>query len=508
MNFIDNMKKLINEEYNVSITENGAVGYRSSGKALLDINFSVSSLRNKTDLEVITYFAKAYYENKFLAVKWLFFAGDVRGGLGERRLFRLGLLFLSQVDGKLTKSLLPLVFEYTRWDNLLVLLDTDLRDSVCELIKNQLDLDLKNMQNNDSVSLCAKWMPSINATSKTNVRYAKMLAKYMSLTEKNYRKTLSKLRKYIDVVEVKMSDKRWREIDYSKVPSRANLIYSDAFLKNDPSRREKYLQLLENGEAKINAGVLFPHDIVNKYIDRNDNLLAEVDKTLEELWKSLPDYVKGQSNTICVSDGSASMFSRVGNTNITCMAVAVALSIYFSEGSSGQFKDNYVTFSENPQFVDLSSCETLREKIGFALSHNECANTNIEAVFDLILDIAVKFDLKQSDLPSNILILSDMEFDDCVVSANNGCITEKLFNVISEKYERLGYKLPRLVFWNICSSTGTIPLVENELGVALVSGFSPIILNMVLSGRLDPYECLLDQINSKRYDAVEKIIKA
>ncbi len=515
MNFIQNLKKLLDEEYNVSVTENGAVGYRTTGKALLDINFALSSLRNASDEEVIRAFAKTFFENKFLATLWLFYAGDVRGGLGERRLFRLGLLFLSQTEPKLTQKLLPLVAEYTRWDNLLILLDTDLKDAVCELIVSQLKKDTHDMQENKPVSLLAKWMPSINASNKETVRYAKLIAKYMGASEKEYRTSLSALRKYMDVVERKMSAKEWSEINYEAVPSRANLIYNTAFLRNDEERRRGYLAKLERGEAKINAGVLFPHDIVHKY-DKSSYwtfTLNEYDAALEELWKALPDYVQGQANTICVSDGSGSMTSTVGHTGVTCLSVAIALSIYFAERSSGQFKDKYITFSENPQLVDFSHCKSLRDKIGVALSHDEVANTNIEAVFDLILDAAINGKMAQSDLPDNVLILSDMEFDRCATTTNFGSarrysgVEPKLFEVIAQKYAAYGYKLPRLVFWNICSRTGTIPVKENDLGVALVSGFSPAIAKMVLSNKTDPYECLLEQLNSERYLPVKDAIK-
>ena len=234
------------------------------------------------------------------------------------------------------------------------------------------------------------------------------------------------------------------------------------------------------------------------------------------MWKALPDYVKGAGNTICVADGSGSMCSCVGNTRVTALEVANALAIYFAERCTGQFRDNYITFSENPQLVDLSNGRTLRDKIEIALKHDEVANTNIEAVFDLILETAIRHNMKQEDLPQNILILSDMEFDSCArAGLGTEIITDwwgrrvarristrpdaKLFKTIAKKYAAHGYKLPRLVFWNICSRTGTIPVKENDLGVALVSGFSPAIVKMVLSNSTDPLECLLEQLNSDRF---------
>lgn len=512
MNFMENLKNTLGEDFNESITENGAVGYRTTGKALLDINFAITSLRNVSDAEVTKRLEKAFFEDKKLLILWLFYAGDIRGGVGERRLFRIGLQYLAEHEPEIAIKLLPLVAEYTRWDNLLPLLKTEIKQEVSALLKQQLNEDMEKMNKGESISLCGKWMPSINTSSSLTKFYAKTLINDWGVTERQYRKMLSALRSYTNVVEVRMSRGDWEGINYEAVPSRANLIYNSAFLRNDEQRRREYLSKLESGEAKINAGTLFPHDIVHNYFNARDwrSSLKKLDTTLEELWKALPDYVKGAGNTICVSDGSGSMTSKIGRTQISALETAIALSIYFAGLSTGQYKDKYITFSENPQLVDLSKGKTLRDKIGIALTHDEVANTNIEAVFKLILKTAIDNNMQQADLPDNILILSDMEFDRCATSSSFSWATSsgfnKLFKVIAEEYARHGYKLPRLVFWNLCSRTGTIPVKENSLGVALVSGFSPAIMNMVLSGKLDPFECLLEQITSERYQPVQEAI--
>ena len=310
------------------------------------------------------------------------------------------------------------------------------------------------------------------------------------------------------------------EIKYEAVPSRANLIYNSAFLRHDEERRRNFLSKLEKGETKINASTLFPHDIVHRYTEGGwGTTVKALDQTLEALWKSLPDTVNGCGNTIVVADGSGSMTSKVGGgSNVTALDVANALAIYFAERSSGQFKDNYITFSENPRLVDFSHGKTLRDKIRIALSHDEMANTNIEAVFDLILGTAIKNNMSQSDIPHNIPIISDMEFDGCAVTneyrrgygrygSDNGRVNSRLFTEISKRYADAGYQLPRLVFWNVNSRTGTIPVKENDLGVALVSGFSTNIVKMVMSGQTDPYECLLETLNTERYAPVEEALK-
>lgn len=511
--FMENLKDTINDA--PSVTENGAVGYRTSGKNLLDINFAVTSMRSMSKDQIIDKFVKAFYEDKELAVKWLFYARDAREGVGERRLFRICFKYLAENHMDIAKATINLVAEYGRWDDLLCLLDSELVDDVVALFKKKLMEDMDNATNEKPCSLLAKWLPSQNTSSAETKRLAKILIEKFGISERNYRKTLSKLRAYLRVVEVQMSAKKWSEIDYSAVPSRANLIYNDAFLRNDEQRRREYLDSLQKGETKINAGVLFPHDIVHKYNANSRYYLNKYDVTLEELWKALPDFVNGNGNTICVADGSGSMTSCVGNTGVTALDVANALAIYFSERCTGQFKDNYITFSQNPQLVDFSEAKSLREKLEIALRYNECANTNIEAVFNLILQTAIDHKMTQYELPQNILILSDMEFDNMV---DCGCEydgwysrhiqpSKKLFDEITERYAAFGYKLPRLVFWNICSRTGTIPVRENDLGVALVSGFSPAIAKMVLSNSTDPFECLLEQLNSDRYKPVENAIK-
>ena len=507
MSFMENLKSEMNNQ--TQKTENGAIGFRTTGKKLLDINFAITSLRNRNEREIINKFLDAFYEDKMLAMKWLFYARD-REAIGERRTFRICLKWLAENHPEIAKAVIELVPFYGRWDDIFVLLDTELKNNVISIIENQLTTDVENMSNSKPVSLLAKWMPSITTSSAKTKKLAGIIRKELGMTEKEYRKTLSRLRKYLDVVEVKMSAKEWENINYSTVPSRANLIYNSAFLKNDEERRRSYLAALQRGDnnVKINASVLFPHDIVHKYTNGWYRVQKPLDATLEELWKALPDYVKGSENTICVADGSGSMTSKVGDTAVSCLDVANALAIYFSERSSGQFKNNYITFSEHPQLVDFSKANSLKEKIEIATRHNEVANTNIEAVFDLILKTAINKNMKQEELPQNILILSDCEFDmmvDCGGYRNKP--NQTLFNKIAKKYMEKGYKIPRVIFWNICSRTGTIPVKENDLGVALVSGFSPAIVKMVLSNSTDPFECLLEQLNTERYMPVENSLK-
>ena len=439
------------------------------------------------------------------------------GGVGERRLFRIGMKYLGENHPDIAKAVLELIPEYTRWDNIFCLMDTSLKQEVVALVRKQLDDDMQNMIENKPVSLLAKWMPSECSSSKEKHALAKTFIKELDITERQYRKMLSTLKRYLKVVETYIARNAWCEIDYAAVPSKANLRYNKAFLRHDEERRKAYLESLEKGETKINAGVLFPHDIVNKYTKCSswgDVTVKDKDTTLEELWKALPDYVNSNGNTICVADGSGSMTNRIGGkSSVTALDVANALAIYFSERCSGEFKNKYITFSNKPKFVDFGSANSLREKIEIALRYGECENTNIEAVFDLILQTAINGKMAQEDIPKNVLIISDMEFDSCADTNAKGGLwyqpvrpTKRLFEVIADKYKEHGYQLPRLVFWNVNSRTGAIPVKENDLGVALVSGFSPAIAKMVLSNSTDPLECLLEQLNSERYEPVEQAV--
>ena len=506
MSFMDNLQKQIEDASNASVTENGALGYRTTGKALLDLNFSVASMRQMDEGEILEKFGEAWHENPELAFKWLFYARDIRGGLGERRLFRIILHALSDRSGDfpgLDKAVYKIA-EYGRWDDLFCLFNTQMQETALDCIASQLALDISNKSKEKPISLLTKWLPSINTSSDTSRKMAKRIIRYLGLSEKDYRKILSDYRSYIKVVERQMSDNQWDEINYESVPSKANLIYGNAFARHDPDRRAEYLAKVSTGEAKINSGTLFPHEIVSKL--RHD---PTVDHNLmNELWKALPNVCQKDTRTLVVADGSGSMETCInGSGNAQALDVAMAMAIYFSEKLKGEFANKFVTFSTNPRFVDISKCTNLEEKIGVMRRHCEVSDTNIEAVFDLVLITALQNEMKQEELPDNILIISDMEFNRCAVG-NRGNLynpmtgqstNPRLFDVIAEKFSRAGYKLPRLIFWNVCSRTGTIPVKENDMGVALVSGFSINILNLVMSDILDPYELLANQLMSERY---------
>lgn len=507
-------KTMDNSLPNVSVTENGAIGYATSGSKLVDLNFALSSMRNMTADAIVALYRDAYNENPVMAMVWLFFARDVRGGCGERRVFRIIFEWLCYENTESAIRLLRLIPFYGRWDDVIEVVFSSVpckvRDEANNMINKQMQSDILSANTGNNVSLLAKWMPSLNTSSKESCRRAEFLRLSLGWFPKQYRKNLAGLRKRINIVEKQMSANEWEQINYGAVPSRAAMNYRKAFGLHDGDRYERYLMDVKSGDAKIHSGTLFPHDIVHAY---GIGIMRKAfDETLEEQWKALPNKVKPGAETLVIVDGSGSMSSTIGGTKITCHDVADALGIYFAEKLSGPYRNSFITFSANPQFVHFEDNLSLRSKLDIMRKHCDCSNTNIEKTFDMILNTAVENHLKQEEIPANILIVSDMEFDDATshYEPRVGMVSDlpkTLFNTLRERWEIAGYKMPRLVFWNVCSRTGTIPVKENELGVALVSGFSPNVASMIMSGSTDPYSVLIEKLMSDRYEQVREVLR-
>lgn len=498
---MDFMNALANENSNrKALTENGAVAYATTGKEILDFNFKLTGYRNASIDRIKRDFGRVYYENPTNAIRFLFWVGDIREGAGERKVFQAGLTWLAEKHPEVAKALIPFVGMYNRFDSLRLLLDTSIRNDVSVYLKKQIQTDAKNAMIHHPITLCAKWMPSINASSKVTRKYAKMLCEDFGWSYATYRKTLSTLRKYINIVEFKMSNKQWSQIDYATVPSKANLIYNNAFLRNDEERRREYLASLKKGDTKINAGVLQPHEIVTQY--NKPSWWASVkdyDETLEQLWKNLPNMTI--ENTLVVHDSSGSMTSKISGRT-SCLDVATALAVFMSEHNTGGWKDKFVTFSSEPKIVDMTNLHSLHDKLDYISEMNDYSNTDIYRTMQLILRTAVKNRIPQNEMPGLICICSDMQFDGRMFNFNS-----TLFEDISKQYESVGYKMPKICFWNINDrGEKSIPLKQNDYGLILCSGFSVQIMKMFMSNKLDPYEILLETINAPRYDAVANAV--
>ena len=478
------MLEFLKREANKTYTENGAVTYRSTGRDCLDLFATIGALRRESEQEITARFLRAYAEDPDLAMKILFYGRDVRGGLGERRVFRILLRWLAVSKPESVVRNLPYVAEYGRWDDVLVLLDTPCRAEALALLKQQFDADLAALSSDGDVSLLGKWLPSVNASNDETIRAAKQIANAFGLSDRDYRKTLTKLRAQIRILENNLR-KRDYTFDYSKQPSKAMFKYRKAFLRNDAERYGAFMQRVSTGEVKLNTGALYPYEIIEKAYHCDDAERLSLDAT----WRALADYTQDE-NALVVADGSGSMYW--GGKPMPA-AVAQSLAIYFAEHNRGAFRNHFITFSMNPRLVEIKGRDIV-DKARYCETFNECANTNIQKVFELVLNAAVRNRVAQKDLPSTIYIISDMEFDSCAAGAS---LTN--FEYAAKLFRQAGYRLPNVVFWNVSSRNQQQPVTMNEQGVALVSGCSPRIFSMVMEGSLDPFTFMLSVIDTERY---------
>lgn len=486
------MIKELKKESNYTTTENGALTNASTFSDCLDLFATAGALRHADDGEVIARVMRAYAESPELALKILFFARDVRGGLGERRFFRVALRCLADNAPHSVIKNIEYVPEFGRYDDLLALFGTECEAAALAYIKKAWDKDVAALDTERAeVTLLAKWLPSVNTSNADAVRAAKTVAKYLGLNDAQYRKTLTKLRARIKIIENNLRTRDYT-FDYEKQPSGAMLKYRKAFMRNDGARYSEYLGRVAEGKAKMHTGTLTPYDIVYRCLDVLNISPAER-KALDVTWNALPEFSCG-NNALAVVDGSGSMYSW---TSPSPAAVAQSLGIYLAEHAEGEYAGHFITFSKTPKLVEIKG-KDIYEKVKYCASFNEVANTNIAAVFELILNTAVKNKLPQSELPSRLYIISDMEFDYCADGAE---LTN--FEYAKAQYEANGYKLPELVFWNVDSRNTNQPVTMNDRGVILVSGFSPRIFDMVTGGNLSPYAYMLDVLNGERYACIK-----
>lgn len=497
-------------------TENGAVGYATTSHDLLDLNFAVPSFRRDISMAYLDKFSNSLRKEPNLTLRWLLFLRDIREGLGERASFRsfLFLICISEPDLAINFLNKVNIAEYGRWDDYIYVFgalsdkvdeEKAVKDKIASILDKQLNEDVINSLHNKPISLLAKWMPSEKASSTKTRKLAKELAKVFKVSKQDYRKTLSKLRKYLDVVEVKMSDSEWGEIEYPKVPSVANVRYMGAFFRHDNKRYVDYLESVKQGKQKINANALFLYEIIHKYnvssspyhtLEYLKNM-NPINETLEQMWNA-QEPPKEFANTLIVRDGSGSMCSGIGNSKVWALDVADAFTIYLSAYNSEEYKNKFITFSREAELIDISEQDTLRDKLLRIRQEDSYENTNVENVLSLVLR-AMKESGKSVD---RILFITDLEFD---ASSHNA--KKALFEVWQDKYKEEGFTMPKLVFWNVNSRTNTIPVRQNESGIILVSGFSKNIVDMVMSPKLDPYQILLDKLMDKRYNIVDEVIK-
>ena len=478
------MLEFLKNMANRTRTENGAVTLRSTGSNCLNLFATIGAMRAQNVAEIEKRFLRAYAENPDLAMKILFYARDIRGGLGERSVFRTLLHYLAENEIQSLVRNLPYIAEYGRWDDVLVLMNTPAHAAAVALLREQFEMDMKSLASGEPVSLLGKWLPSVNAHNSEVVKLAKQLARAFGMNEAQYRKALSALRQKICILENNLRERDYT-FDYACQPSKAMFKYRKAFLRNDEERYRSFMQSVSAGEAVLHTGVLMPYEIVSAAYNAVPSERAALDVT----WNALENFTRGE-NALVVADGSGSMY---WGGNPTPATVAQSLAIYFAEHNRGIFHNHFITFSMNPRLVEIKGNDIV-EKVRFCRTFDECANTNLQAVFELILQTAVMNRLPQAMLPTTLYIISDMEFDTC---AANSSLTN--FEQAKQLYRSYGYELPHVVFWNVQSRNEQQPVKMNEQGVALVSGCNPRLFSQVMSGETDPYTYMMNVIGGERY---------
>lgn len=491
----------LKQDTNFALTENGAVTHKSSLSKLMDLFALGGAYRNRSDEDCITLFKGAFQEDEIHALKCLFYLRDVRGGQGERRFFRVVTRWLAAHETDAMRRNLAYIPEFGRWDDLYTFVGTPLEKDAFNIMKHQLALDVTCK----TPSLLAKWLKSENSSSAETCKLGTRTRIAFGMNSKQYRKTLSALRERIKVLERLMSQGRYDEIEFDKIPSRAGIIYRNAFARKDMIK-EKYEAFAKDENTKVNAGVLYPHDIASRAFKVNYLPVDDTDRLmLQKYWDNLPNYYGDNiENGIAVVDVSGSMSG-------TPMEAAVSMGAYIADKAHGPFANHFITFSSRPQLVEFEGVD-ITDKLCRCRNADWGMNTNIEAVFDLLLNTARNQNVKSEDIPSRVYIFSDMEFDKCVTSNSSGRndnhwygynfaglnqnTIQTLFEAMKAKWARYGYKMPDCIFWNLDARSQNIPAIGD--GFSYVSGFSPIMISCILSGK-DGLDLILEKLDSERY---------
>ena len=499
------MNQLKNET-NYKYTENGGLAHKSTNSAVYDLFALGAAYRKRSDDDCILLFKNAFEENETLALKCLFWIRDCRGGAGERRFFRVCFKWLAETHPNRIKDLVKYLPEYGRYDDLFELFETDLEKDVITLIKDQLIADMGSKKN--GISLIAKWLPSENASSARTIARAKKIRDALGVTSKQYRQMLSKLREKINVLERLMSANQWDLIEFDKIPSRAGLIYKNAFARRDIIAK-KYEAFAKDKNTKVNAKVLYPYEVVAKAVSAvGGYYYKSVDETnramINKYWENLPDYLDGKNcSMMCVVDTSGSMTGLDASAPIN---VAISLGMYCAERIGEPFKNHYISFASTPQLIKIEGIDFV-DKVKRIYRTNLCDNTNLTAVFDLLLKIARRPGVKKSDIPETIVVISDMEIDSGSRGGWRGdwkgwtkatAATE--MEKIRKEWEAYGFKMPRLIYWNVNARNNTI--LDSGPNVSFVSGMSPVLFKSVLTGK-NGYDLMLEAICAERYDVIK-----
>ena len=476
----------LTNETNYTLTANGGLAHKTTRSALLDMFAESAAYRNRSDVDCINLFKNAYLENPEYALKCLFYTRAVREGQGERRYFRVVMNWLASYDIEAARRNMQFIPELGRWDDLFCLFGTNLQKDALDLITEQLKLDVMCK----TPSLLAKWLPSENASSHKTKALARLVRGHLGWTARQYRKTLTILRARINVLERLMSQNRWDEIEFDKIPSKAGFKYRNAFARRDIIK-EKYAQFMRSADTKVNAGTLYPYECVaearklSSYFGRDS-----VERTaINKYWDNLNDYFNNASfDGMAVVDVSGSMY---GNEAAAPINVAISLGLYCADKARGPFANHFITFSSNPDLVQVRGSDFC-EKVWNMGKADWGMNTNLESVFKLLLDTAIRNNLAQHDLPNRLIIISDMQIDAATCNYRYGSSVDTMMESMRKHWAAMGYEMPKLVYWNVNASKTAF--LDNDPNVTYISGFSPVVFEQLMTGKTG-YELMMEVLN-------------
>lgn len=510
-----NFAEAINDKVTWKNTENGAIARNTTGDALVDLFAVIGSMRDRPEQDIIEMWEAAWKENKELALKMIFYAGNIRGGLGERRVFRVLIHHLAAIRPRVMRNNITLIPYYNRWDSVYELYSTGCEKDMWNLIRAQWIEDGCHMKEGKPISLMAKWLPSVNASSKLTCAMGRFTARALGLTEAQYRKALSKFRKYLKVVERSMSANEWSSIEYSQVPSYAMMNYSNSFIRHDIVRFSAYRHSLEkkisNGtisDKDIKSSTLYPYDLVMNYLTNEENCnyyyyysapgksnLTE-DVITEAQWKALPNYIEGGNNILVMADVSGSMFSYGGQP----MASSIGLATYFAERNKGYYHGKYLTFSRDPHFITLEDDLSLARKIEKVIRTDVGYSTNLEGAFEEVLNTAIDYHVSPEEMPKALVVISDMEIDAYATDSSR----LDFLSEMTKRFNQAGYNMPIVVFWNVAARGNTFHARNNNPYARFVSGSSASTFKTVLEcWQLSAREVVEKTLNDPQYDLVK-----
>lgn len=504
MNFAEAMEN----KSNWKLTKNGAPARTTTGDNLIDLFAVIGAMREREEADIISMWENAYRENAELAVRMIFYAGDIRGiGLGERRTFRILIKHLANTHPSIMRKNIENIPYYNRWDSLYELIATPCEGEMWNLVRTQWLEDFGNMKHNKPISLMAKWLASVNASSKKTCMLGRKTAYKLGLTEVVYRRALSQLRAYLKVVEKSMSAQEWASIEYSAVPSYAMKNYSQAFARHDRDRFSSYKKSLEQkiadgtiSQKDIKSATLFPYDLVRKYID-NDfdywsrrSYIGRYDTITEAQWKALPDYLDEEANVIVMADVSGSMYSP----NYQPISASLGLALYFCERNTGIYHNKYMTFTDRPSFLTINENASLRDQLAQAWDAGVGYSTNLERAFMYILDTAIENNVKPEEMPKALVVVSDMEIDPFFRGKGLDFLEE-----MTRRFHKAGYSIPRVLFWCVSARSNTFHAKSTNPNVVFASGYSASAFTSIVKGiNKTAYEVMYDTLMDTQYDRV------